>query len=189
MGNIVYSIMVSLDGYINGPDKNLDWPIIDAELHKFVNERVRAGSAFLYGRRMYMMMEADWPTMDADPSNPDYIIEYSKIYKSKPRIVFSKTMEAVEGGPRIIRGGIAEEAARLKAEYPGDLMLGGAELAAAFIRLDLVDEYQLYIHPVILGGGASMFPALDHLIELRLLETRTFASGVSFLRYTSRETV
>ncbi len=183
MGKIIYSIMTSLDGYIEDVDKSIDWITIDEELHRFVNERVRAGSAFLFGRRMYTMMEDYWPTADADPTNPDYIIDYSKIYKSKPKVVFSKTLRQVEGDARIVRDAISEEAVRLKEQYPGDLMVSGPHLAATFIRLGLIEEYQLYVNPIILGGGTPMFPPLNSPIRLHLAETRSFKSGVSFLRY------
>ncbi len=182
MRKVIYSMFVSLDGFIAGPNKELDWHIIDEELHRFVNDQERAIDTHLYGRRMYEVMSY-WQTADTNPSSPEYEVEYAHIWKSIPKIVFSKTLERVEGNARLIREIIAEEIAELK-EQPGkDMVLGGANIASTFMRLGLIDEYGLYIHPVIIGDGTPMFPALDNKINLRLIETRKFGSGVVLLRY------
>jgi dihydrofolate reductase len=124
-----------------------------------------------------------WQTADTNPSSPEYEVEYAHIWKGIPKIVFSKTLERVERNARLVRDNIAEVIAKLK-EQPGkDLGLGGANIASTFLRLGLIDEYRLYVHPVVLGGGTPMFPALDHKINLRLVETRKFGSGVVLLHY------
>lgn len=182
MRKVIYSMFVSLDGFIEGPNRDLDWHIVDEELHKYVNDQERGIDTHLYGRRMYEVMSY-WQTADTNPSSPEYEVEYAHIWKSIPKIVFSKTLERVEGNARLVRENIAEVIAKLK-EQPGkDLGLGGANIAATFLRLGLIDEYRLYVHPVVLGGGAPMFPALDDRINLRLVETRAFGSGVVLLRY------
>jgi dihydrofolate reductase len=174
--------MVSLDGFIEGPNRELDWHIIDEELHTFVNEQQSAIDACLYGRRMYEVMTY-WETADQDPSSPEYALEFARIWKNMPKIVFSKTLERVQGNARLVRDNIAEEITKLKAQPGKDLELGGANIASTFMRLGLIDEYRLFVHPVVLGSGTPMFPALDDKITLRLVETRTFGSGVVYLRY------
>ena len=119
-----------------------------------------------------------WETADTDPSNPEYVLEFARIWKSIHKIVFSKTLEQVQGNATLSRGNIAEEITRLKAQPGKNMGVGGAHLAATLMRLGLIDEYWLYIHPVILGSGTPMFPPLDNPIKLRLVETHTFHSGV-----------
>jgi dihydrofolate reductase len=109
--------------------------------------------------------------------------EFGRIWNGKPKIVFSETLERVEGNSRLVRGDIGEELRRLRAEFPGDLDIGGPTLASAFIRRGLVDEYRLLVHPVILGSGTPFFPALEESIGLRLIETRTFSSGAVYLGF------
>lgn len=182
MRKVIYSMFVSLDGFIEGPNREIDWHIVDEELHKYVNDQERAIDTHLYGRRMYEVMSY-WQTADTNPSSPEYEVEYAHIWKSIPKIVFSKTLERVEGNARLVRENIAEEIAKLK-EQPGkDMVLGGADIASTFMRLGLIDEYQLYVHPVVLGGGTPMFQALDDKIKLRLVEARPFGSGVVLFRY------
>jgi dihydrofolate reductase len=182
MRKAIYEIMASLDGFIEGPNHELDWAIVDEELHRYINGQERAIGAHLYGRRMYETMSY-WQTADADPSNPAYVVEYARIWQNMPKIVFSRTLEHVEGNARLVRDNIAEEIAKLKAQPGKDMVLGGADIASTFIRLGLVDEYRLYVHPVVLGSGTRVFPSLDNKIDLRLTETRPFGSGVVLLRY------
>ena len=183
MRRLIYSMSVSLDGFVETPESGIDWVIVDEELHTFFNARARDVGADLYGRGMYELMTAYWPTADADPSNPAYIIEFARIWKDMPKIVFSKTLDKVEWNSRLVKGDIAAEVASLKAQPGKDLEVGGPTLAASFARLGLIDEYQLFVNPVVLGGGTPFFPALEHRIHLHLVETRTFRSGVIYLRY------
>ena len=183
MGKLIYSMMVSLDGFVESRHREIDWVIADEELHTFVNAQAREIGTNLYGRRLYELMAGYWPTADANPSAPDYIVEFSRIWKDTPKIVFSTTLERVEWNSRLARGVVAEEITRLKQTLGHDMDLGGPTLAATFIRLDLIDEYQLFVHPVVLGGGTPFYPPSDSTIDLRLAETRTFGSGVVYLRY------
>ena len=183
MRRLIYTIMASLDGFVEGPEGGLDWAIIDEELHTFVNDHERVIGAFLYGRRTYELMASFWPTADTDPANPAYIVDFARIWKRTPKIVFSRTLDWVEGNARLVKEVSAGSIARLK-EQPGkDIEVGGANLAASFMRLGLIDEYRFYIHPVTLGGGKPMLPVLDDQVNLKLVETHKFASGVVYLHY------
>jgi dihydrofolate reductase len=128
-------------------------------------------------------MAAYWPTADANPSAPGFEVEFARLWRNMPKVVFSKTLERVEWNSRLVRDNIAAEVARLKAQPGKDISVGGATLAASLMRLGLIDEYQLFVHPIVLGGGTPFFPALDNPITLRLVETRTFSSGVVYLSY------
>jgi dihydrofolate reductase len=183
MRKLIYSMMVSLDGFIEGPNRELDWHIVDEELHTYINDQQSAIGAYLYGRRIYEGMVDFWPTADANPLAPEYVLEFARIWKKMPKIVFSKTLEGVEGNATLVREVSAEAVRALKLQPGRDLAVGGAGLASTFMRLGLIDEYGLFVHPVILGRGTPLFPALVNTINLRLIETRTFGSGVVYLRY------
>jgi dihydrofolate reductase len=182
MRKLIYSMGVSLDGFIAGPDGEIDWSAPDEELHRFHNQQAREVGADLYGRRLYEVMTY-WETADEQPSLPEHELEFARIWKDTPKIVFSKTLEKVEGNARLVRDNAADEVARLKQEPGKDLAVGGAGLASTFIRLGLIDEYRLFVSPVVLGAGTPYFPALSERIELELVETRTFGSRVVYLRY------
>ena len=182
MRSVIYSMGVSLDGFIAGPGGEIDCRAPDEELHRFHNQQARESGAHLYGRRMYEVM-IHWETAEENPATPEHELEFARIWKDTPKIVFSKTLEKVEGNARLVTGSAAEEVARLK-EQPGkDLAVGGAGLASTFMKLGLIDEFRLFVSPVVLGAGTPYFPALDERINLELLETRTFGSRVVYLRY------
>lgn len=182
MRKLVYFTMASLDGLIDSADRDLDWVIVDEELHRYLNNLELEMGGYLYGRRMYELMQAYWPTADVQ-SNPAFIREYSQIWKGIPKFVFSSALDRVEGNARLVKGDAVAEVTRLK-EQPGkDLEVGGAILASTLIRAGLVDEYRIFVQPVILGAGTPMFPGLDEVIRLRLAETHSFHSGVVYLRY------
>ncbi|MEO8686770.1 MAG: dihydrofolate reductase family protein [Solirubrobacteraceae bacterium] len=182
MRPLSFSMTVSLDGFIAGPGGEIDWSAPDEELHRFHNEQTRELGAHLCGRGLYETM-VYWETADQDPALAEHTMEFARIWQDLPKIVFSKTLEAVEGNATLVRDGIAEEVARLKAEPGKDLAAGGAGLAAGLTELGLIDEYRLFVSPVVLGGGTPFFPPLDARIELELVETRTFSSRVVYLRY------
>ena len=160
MRKVTYAMSVSLDGYIKAADGDQSWAFPDAELHRYFNQRESTLSAVLYGRRLYEDMVAFWPTADENPAAPPEEIEYARIWKSMPKVVFSRTLAQVGWNSRLVRGNLAEEVNRLKAQPGGDMSVGGAELAASFTQLGLIDEYWLYFHPVVLGGGKPMFAPL-----------------------------
>jgi dihydrofolate reductase len=187
MGKVSYGMSVSLDGFIEGTNGDLGWTLVDQELHQHFNDLESATDILLYGRRLYETMAAFWPTADENPSAPPYEIEYARIWKSKPKIVFSRTLDQVGWNSRLIRDNVAAEIRRLK-DQPGITMsVGGAGLAATLMQIGLIDEYRLYIAPTILGGGKPMFGALRDRINLQLVETHTFGSGVVLLRYEAVE--
>jgi dihydrofolate reductase len=182
MRKVIYSMGVSLDGFIAGPGGEIDWSAPDEELHRFHNEQTRELGAHFCGRRLYEEM-LYWETADQNPSAGEPELEFARIWQDLPKIVFSNTLEKVEGNARLATGGVAEEVAKLK-EQPGkDLAVGGAGLASTFAELGLIDEYRLFVSPVVLGGGTPYFPALEERIDLELVETRTFGSRVVYLRY------
>ena len=186
MGKLTYMMNVSLDGFVETPAHDLDWATVDEELHFWFNEQARQTDASIYGRRMYELMTAYWPTAESDPSATPAMREYAGIWQATPKVVFSSSLASVEGNSRLVRGDVGEELVRLREEFDGDVDLGGPTLAAEFIRRGLVDEYRLLVHPVILGAGTPFFPTLDRPIRLRLTETRTFESGVVYLGYAAQ---
>jgi dihydrofolate reductase len=183
MGRLIYSMSVSLDGFVETPTRSLDWVLIDEELHSFFNDEAREMSAFLYGRRLYQLMTDHWPTAEADPSATPAMLEFARIWKDKPKIVLSRTLERVDWNSRLVRDDAAQEVARLKAQPGFDMSVGGPKTASTLMRLGLIDEYRLFVHPVILGAGTRFFPVLDDRIGLKHIETRSFGSGVVYLRH------
>ncbi len=182
MRKVIYSMAVSLDGFIAGPGGEIDWSAPDEELHRFHNQQTREAGAHLCGRRLYETM-VFWEGTDDSAFSGEVELEFARIWKDMPKIVFSKTLDRLEGNARLVRGGAAEEVARLKGQPGKDLAVGGAGLASTLIRLGLVDEYRLFVSPVVLGEGTPYFPALDERINLELVETRTFGSRVVYVRY------
>jgi dihydrofolate reductase len=181
MRKLTYSMGVSLDGYIAGPDGAFDFSAPDEELHRFYNQQARTLDMQLYGRRMYETMR---PWAEDRPSDTDVMGEFAEIWQATPLVVFSTTLPEVEGNARLVREGAVEEVARLKAQPGKDLAVGGAGLAATVI--DLIDEFGLFVNPVVLGGGTPFFPPEGTRIDLELVETRTFGSRVVYLRYRRR---
>ena len=185
MGKLIYCMNVSLDGYVETVDRSLDWTMVDEELHTWFNDRARETDAFLHGRRVYELMAAYWPTAESDPSATEYMLDFARIWNAKPKVVFSSTLKTVKWNSRLVNGDVGDQLERLRAEFDGDLSVDGPTLASEFIRRGLVDEYQLLVHPVILGAGTPFFPTLDVPIRLRQTETRTFHSGVTYLGYSA----
>ena len=188
MRKIILMMSVSLDGFIEGPDHELDWHMVDDELHGHFNEQLSAMGAFLSGRVTYELMAGFWPTADTDPSSTGPMVEFARIWRDMPKIVFSRTLERADWNTTVVRDVVADQVMELKAQPGGDLVLGGADIAAAFMRHDLIDEYRLYVHPVVIGQGKPLFQTSDTKINLQLAETRTFGNGVVLLRYKRPDT-
>ncbi len=182
MRKIIFLTMISLDGCMEKPGASPDWVSVDEELFRFLNNLERQVGGYLWGRGMYENNLALWAA--ADPrSMPAYQVEYLEIWKQIPTIVFSSTLERVEGNARLEHGDPVAVVARLK-EQPGpDLSVGGVQLASTLIQAGLVDEYRLFFQPIILGAGRPIFPALNEAVRLKLVETHTLHSGVVYLRY------
>jgi dihydrofolate reductase len=181
MRKLIYSMTVSLDGYIADPDGGIDWSVPNEELFRFHTQHVQEMGVHLCGRRLYETM-VYWETAEESPLVVEHV-KFAQIWKALPKVVFSTTLQSVVGNTRLATDGVGEEVSRLK-EQPGkDIAVGGAGLARACIKLDLIDEYRLFVSPVLLGGGTPYFPPLEKGIDLELIETRTFGSRVVYLRY------
>lgn len=176
MGNVVLFMSVSVDGYFAGPNGELDWQRVDEELHQHFNDVLRRMGAFLDGRSTYELMAGFWPTADRDPSSPPAMAEFAGIWREMPKVVYSRTLEHAGWNTTIVREVMPEEVGDLKRRYEGDLVLGGADLARTFRHLDLIDEYRLYVHPVVLGRGRLLFEPSDERSDLSLVETCAFAA-------------
>ena len=185
MARLIYSAIASLDGYIADKDGSFDWAQPDEEVHSFVNDVERSIGTHLLGRRMYEVL-AYWddpPVLDEQPS---FVQEFAEMWQAADKVVYSRTLETARTGRmRIERGFDPEAVRRLKSESDRDLAIGGPDLAAQAIRAGLVDEYLMFVVPVVVGAGK---PALPHdvRIELELLEERRFRNGTVFLRYRTR---
>ena len=181
MRKLIYSMTVSLDGYIAGPDGAIDWSVPDEELFRFHTQQVQETGTHLCGRRLYETM-VYWETAEETPLAADHV-EFAHIWKALPKVVFSTTLESVVGNTRLASDGVGKEVSSLK-EQPGkDIAVGGAGLAGACMKLGLIDEWRLFVCPVLLGAGTPYFPTLDERINMELVETQTFGSRVVYLRY------
>jgi dihydrofolate reductase len=183
MLSVTYSMGVSLDGYIVGPEGDFTWTEPDEEVFRFVTDELREVGVHLLGRRLYETM-LYWETADQDPLLDDSMREWAALWKSLPKVVFSTTLSAVQGNARLASSDLVEEIERLRGEpTEGDIAIGGATLAAELAALGLVDEYRARVYPVLVGGGTPYFAHHKHRVDLELVETRTFSSRVVYLRY------
>jgi dihydrofolate reductase len=179
---VIYSMSVSLDGFIAGPDGDIGWTAPDAELFRFHIEQTHHVAAHLCGRGLYQEMLV-WETAEQTMSD-EAELEFARIWRPIPKVVFSRTLNSVAGNARLATDDIATEVGRLRNQPgEGEVGIGGAGLAAAAIAEDLIDEYHQFVNPVILGGGTPYFTPLAKPLDLRLTESRTFSSRVVYLRY------
>jgi dihydrofolate reductase len=176
---------VSLDGYIAGPNGEGGWAAPDEELHRFHNDQARELGLHLLGRRLYEVMTY-WETAeDQNPSAPEHELEFARIWKELPKVVYANTLETVEGNTRLSHADPVAEVRELKEESGPDIAVGGASLASSLTAAGLIDEYRLLETPVVLGGGKPFF-AGDTRMDLELVETHAFGSGVVYVRYRRR---
>ena len=183
MGKLTYGMGVSLDGHVADRSDDIGWSAPDDELHQYWNDQARDIAASLYGRRLYELMSAYWPTADEEPDATPVVAEFARLWRAMPKVVFSKTLESVGWNSRLERGDVVEVARKLKADTDGLIEVGGATLAAPLVRAGLVDEFQVVVMPTAVGGGKPFFPSLDEWLRLELVENRTFPSGAVLLRY------
>jgi dihydrofolate reductase len=183
MRKIVFMMSVSLDGYFEGPDHDLGWQLIGPEVHRHFNSWLGAAGGFLDGRVTYELMARHWPTADQDPAASAEVIEFARIWRNMPKIVFSRTLQRAGWNTTIVGEVDPAQIRELKAQPGGDLVIGGSVLAAAFLEHDLIDEFRFYVQPVILGRGRLLFRPSEAAVPLRLAETRPFGNGVVLLRY------
>ena len=183
MRSVTYSMGASLDGYIVGPDGRFDWTALDPAVFRAHIDEIRDVGVHLMGRRLYETM-LYWETAAQDPSLGDAEREWAALWNPLPKVVFSTTLSTVIGAARLAAADLAEEIAALRAgPGEGDIAIGGATLAAAVAAADLIDEYRVWIHPVLVGGGIPFFPQEGRRVDLELVETRTFPSRVVYMRY------
>jgi dihydrofolate reductase len=185
MAKLIYSAITSLDGYVADEDGNFDWAAPDEEVHAFVNDLERQAGTYLYGRRMYETM-VFWETAHTLADQPPVVEEFAEIWQSADKIVYSKTLETVSSARTRIERDFDPEAVReMKARAERDLTVGGPDLAAQAIKAGLVDEYHLFVTPIVVGGGKQVFPK-GVRVKLELVDERRFGSGVVHLHYRTR---
>lgn len=185
MANLLYVAITSLDGYVADEDGNFDWAAPDEEVHTFINDLERPVGTYLYGRRMYEVM-LGWETDPTLADQSPLMRDFAQLWQAADKIVYSKTLETTSTArTRIARDFDPEAVRRLKAAAERDLTVAGPDLAAHAIRAGLVDEYHLFVTPVIVGGGKHFLPADVH-VELELLDEHRFGNGVIHLRYRAR---
>ena len=177
MHEVVCSLSMSLDGYISGPDGTFDWSAPDPEVFALATDEVRGLSAHLLGRRLYEAMRY-WEQPDVLPTLDGPERAFAELWNALDKVVFSRTLTAVEGSYRLATGGLADEVERLRSR-PGEggIAVGGPTLAAAAAELGLVDAYHVRVYPVLVGGGTPMFPQAGQKVDLELLESRLVGSG------------
>jgi dihydrofolate reductase len=183
MRKIVVHMGVSLDGFFEGPGRDISWHHMDDEMHASINEYLATTSAFLFGRVTHELMAEFWPTADQDPAVNGPTREFAGIYRRIPRIVFSRTLEQDEWASSVHREVDPAEIRALQQQPGGDMTVGGAELIETFRRHDLIDEYRLFVNPVLLGRGRRLFGDAGAPTGLRLAEVRRFGNGVVLLRH------
>jgi dihydrofolate reductase len=182
MASLIYSAITSLDGYIEDRDGNFDWAAPDEEVHAYVNDRERRAGTYLYGRRMYETMQY-WETADSQPDESAVAVDFAKLWQAADKIVYSTTLETVSTArTRIERSFDPDPIRALKATADRDITVGGPDLAGHAIRAGLVDEINLFVGPVVVGGGKPALPP-DVFLALDLLDEHRFGNGVVHLRY------
>ncbi len=182
MAKLIYSAIASVDGYTEDAAGSFDWAAPDEELHRFVNSLERPVGTYLYGRRMYETM-LYWETADTVAGQPPSVREFTGLWQSAEKIVFSKTLESVSSArTRIERNFHPAMVRQLKSAAEHDMTVGGADLAGQAIKAGLVDELQLFLVPAVVGGGKRALPS-GVRSDLELLDTQRFGSGAIYLRY------
>lgn len=184
MRKIILSIPITLDGYIEGPHRELDWVIADDDLHDFYAHLLQNADLLLFGRVTYELMVGYWPNARSDPSITPGEARFADAINPMPKIVYSKTLEHVGWNTQVIRSADPEEIKKMKAKPGRDILLsGGATLARVFIQNGLVDEYQLMVQPVVIGAGTALFGGIRDMLKLDYLWNKPFNSGAIVLCY------
>jgi len=185
MRKMILYMLTTLDGFYEGPNKEIDWHNVDEEFNEFAIEQLNSVDVLLFGRVTYELMASYWPTPAATTNDP---IVADKM-NSLPKIVFSKTLSSVEWqNTRLVKENIAEEISKLKQQPGKDLIIfGSSDLAVTLIQHGLIDEYRIMVNPVVLGNGKHLFKGINHKLNLKLLKTKTFRSGNVLLYYQPEE--
>jgi dihydrofolate reductase len=177
---LMFSMGVSVDGFIADRKGEFAWTVPSDELFRFHLDRVRELGGILLGRRLYETMLV-WETDPSLRDNED-TTSFADVWCELPKVVFSRTLDSVQGNARLAEGSLAEEAAALEATGK-DIEIGGAGLAAQAVERGLIDEWRLFRHPIAVGGGTPFLPPVTEDLALELIETRTFGGGVIYERY------
>jgi dihydrofolate reductase len=185
VAKLIYSAITSLDGYVADEDGNFDWAVPDEEVHTFINDLERPIGTYLYGRRMYEVMVA-WETAHTLPDQPPFMENFAQIWQAADKIVYSTTLETVSSAETRIERDFDPEAVRqIKARAERDILVGGPDLAAQAIKAGLVDEWHLFVAPLVVGGGKQSLP--DNVrLQLELLDERRFGNGMVYLHYRTK---
>ncbi|HWM01227.1 MAG TPA: dihydrofolate reductase family protein [Actinophytocola sp.] len=182
MRKIVYWVHTSLDGHICGPNGEFDWPTLGPELIEYANAVHDRVDTFLYGRVVWEMMSGYWPTADENTTDA-HDVHFAPIWRRTPKVVFSTTLERADWNTTVVAGDLATQVRALKQQPGGDMLLnGGAGVATKLADLGLLDEVQVFVHPVVLGGGKRLFPLADRF-DLKLVRTRSFDDRTVLLNY------
>ena len=189
MRKIVFLIHLSLDGFVAGPNGEMDWIVYNKEVAQYSYDLHDTTDTAIYGRHTYEMMEAYWPTVLSDPKSDEGDHQHARWLESATKIAVSSTLESVEWkNTLLIRDNLAEEFTQLKQAQGKDMwLLGSPTLAQSMMKLNLIDEYRINVNPVILGSGKPLFGELKHKKNLKLIEAKTFGSGVVGLRYEAQQ--
>jgi dihydrofolate reductase len=181
MRKVILFMMVTLDGFFEGPNGEIDWHNVDQEFNKFAIEQMDSVDILLFGRKTYELMASYWPTPAATTDDPIVADKMNRL----PKIVFSKTLSSVEWqNTRLVKENVAEEVAKLKHQPGKDLIIfGSSDLAVTFIQHGLLDEFRIMVNPVVLGNGKPLFKGIKDRLNLKLLKTKTFRSGNVLLYY------
>ena len=173
----------SVDGYMEDHNRQIDWHMVDDELFSHLNGWLQQAGGLLEGRVTYQLMAEYWPTADQDPQAPPAIVDFARLWREVPKVVYSRSLERADWNATIARQVVRDEVLALKSAPGGDLVLGGSDLGAEFARQDLIDEFRIYVHPMVIGRGTPMLRPSKARIPLKLIETRPFGNGVVLLRY------
>lgn len=183
MRKVIFSINTSLDGYFEGPHKELDWTIADAELHDFYSDLMRDADLLIFGRVTYQMMLDYWPTAPSDPNAQPSEIRFANTLNPKPKVVYSKTLRQVGWNTQLRNTFDPQEILELKSQPGSNIFVDGAALARVFFSHGLVDEYIPMIHPVVIGSGNAVFAGMTNLPRLETMGIQQLASGAVAIRY------
>ena len=193
MRKLIFAMNATLDGYIAAPGDDIGWSGGDGadsspsdELFQWWYEQMRASELTLYGRKLWEAMSSHWPAADQRPGATPAEIAYARLWRDMPKVVFSSTLDQVDWNARLVTGDAVAEITRLRAEDGGPMDIAGATVARAGMRGRLIDEYAVFTDPVLVGGGAPFFAALDRWVNLKLVETRTSPGGRVLARYEAR---
>jgi dihydrofolate reductase len=183
MRKIIYWVHTSVDGFIDGPNGEFDWPVMGPELSGYSESLDKGVDTLLFGRPVWQMMVGFWPNAES-MSDDAHVAAFAPFWRATPKIVFSHTYPGDEWTSRVISDDLATEVAALKAQPGGDMLLtGGSALAAALTELGLIDEYHIAVHPVVLGGGRRLFAAPEHRHKLGLVDARALDGQVVVSHY------